>query len=125
MSIRRRAGSPYWYYDFTLDGCRYRGCTRTAVRETATLVEHQIRERLLRGTYRQAADTLTLAAALDLYRAHHAEHLPSWRTVRTHIETLPGLLRGSTPVGQIDNAAVARMTARLRDGRAAGYPAAG
>lgn len=118
MSIRRRAGSPYWYYDFTLDGCRYRGCTRTAVRETATLVEHQIRERLLRGTYRQAADTLTLAAALDLYRAHHAEHLSSWRTVRTHLDHLPRLLRGSTPVGQIDNAAIARMGNYIDDSRA-------
>lgn len=86
MSLFQRSGSPYWQYDFTVNGARFRGSTgRIAKREA------QVRERELKHDAEhspQYRDDWTIAAALSIYYNEHIKRLPSARTVLANIENL-------------------------------------
>jgi len=43
MAVRKRKGSPYWFYDFTIGGRRYRGTTGKETKSEALTVEAEIR----------------------------------------------------------------------------------
>jgi integrase len=42
VSIYKRKGSPYWYYDFVMRGKRVRGCTKQSKKQLANIVESEL-----------------------------------------------------------------------------------
>ena len=44
--------SPYWHYDFVLDGCRFHGSCKTEKRRLARTIVDGIRAEILAGTGR-------------------------------------------------------------------------
>lgn len=86
MSLSQRKGSPYWYYDFAVNGVRFRGSTgRIAKREAQT------RERELKHDAEhspQYRDDWTIAAALSVYYNEHAKHKTSARVILANIAQL-------------------------------------
>ena len=77
MAIYRREDSTYWWYTFALNGCRFRGSTKTADRETAKLIEAKIRADAVLGQYTGKRESHTLDEAFGRYWLEHAHRLPS------------------------------------------------
>jgi integrase len=45
MSLYRKPRSPYWYFEFQIDGCRFYGSTKATTRREAEKIEHTEREK--------------------------------------------------------------------------------
>lgn len=63
MSIGKRKGSPFWWYDFTVQGERLRGSCETDDKETAKAVEARERTKAILGDRRKPRLTLDEACA--------------------------------------------------------------
>jgi integrase len=73
------ARSPYWHYDFQIDGQRYHGSTHCTGRRAAEAVIARLRHQAALPSLARPA--ITLDEAAGLYH-EHAERLPSWPTIR-------------------------------------------
>jgi hypothetical protein len=67
MSIRRRAGSPWFWYDFTVQGHRFRGSCETDDRELAKGIEAAHRAELLKQAVTGRRPDMSLDAAFAQY----------------------------------------------------------
>ena len=74
---RKRKNSPYYQYDFTLQGRRYRGSLKTNSKGEASLVEAGLRSKILLGD-----KDITLDKACGLYWEEHGRRLKSAPTLR-------------------------------------------
>lgn len=114
MSLYQRKGTPYWQYDFTVNGVRLRGSTgRIAKREAA------VRERELRHdaeTRPQYNDDWTIAAMLSIYWKEHAKHQASARTTLAIIEKLSKGLGGIKMMNLENSALMDYRATRRGDG---------
>src|SRR5690606_614233 len=91
MALRRRKGSPYWHYDFTVQGRRFRGSTETPSRADAEIIEAQLRRDALLGKILERKPRLTLDQAFGRYWMEHAFRLPGAKTVEYQIANLKAL----------------------------------
>lgn len=104
MPVRKRKGTPYYHYDFTIEGCRFRGSTQAETRHSAKLVEHGLREKILKGEY--GKQTVTLDGAAGLYWESHAFKLPSQKTIDYQLENLKNFF-GPIAINNIQNRNIA------------------
>lgn len=113
MSLYHRPDSPFWQYDVTVKGRRFRGSTEEVSREAARLVEANKRRQhaaeLAVGDRR-----LTLNAAAARYWAEHAHDLPSAATIDLWIRTLLDGLGKDTPLEALTDDQVATYVAKRR-----------
>jgi hypothetical protein len=49
MSVFRKSRSPFWHYDFQINGRRFHGSTKTRTERDAEAVERTVRERAISG----------------------------------------------------------------------------
>ncbi|WP_313800939.1 site-specific integrase [Sphingobium sp.] len=114
MSVYKPKGKPHYHYDFQLKGRRYHGSTGCSTKRLAE--EFERRERHKAALPQQQRPTITVNEAGGLYQ-EHAEHLPSWKTIRYMIAALvDGLGQGSL-LSEISQRDLQVYFAKRRDGR--------
>ena len=96
MSLYRRGG--IWWFDFTINGERYRGSTQQRSKTAAQKVEDRQRERAKLGEVRAA---LTLCQAAHRWFAARAETKRSAKTIAQRIEIMLRCLGSTVLVSNI------------------------
>jgi integrase len=115
MAISRRAGSPFWWYDFTVNGQRFRGSTGTVDRASAKKVEAKLRNDAVMGVFfpSKTSTSLTISQILGKYYDEHIKHLP----LAYNYSKVLGVLNkhlGPCESSKLKNADVAGFVAALR-----------
>ncbi len=114
MSLYRRKGSPFWWYDIAINGGRLRGSTKVASRSDALLVEADIRRKAVVAGITGDKPTMTLDQACGRYWLDHAHRLPSALTLDYQLKNLCGGLGSYTPLHQMTDARVAGYVSSRR-----------
>ena len=114
MSVYKPKGKPHYHYDFQHKGRRYHGSTGCSTKRLAE--EFERRERHKAALPQQQRPPISVNEAGGLYQ-EHAEHLPSWKTIRYMIAALvEGLGQGSL-LSEISQRDLQIYFAKRRDGR--------
>lgn len=114
MGVRRRKGSPWFWYDFTLAGHRFRGSCETASRPDALKVEAAERARAFELIKLGAPKRLTLDAALARYVMEVARFKPSGADVGYQGRNLLAAIGKHTFLDEITDDTIAEFVARRR-----------
>jgi integrase len=112
MPVYRRAGSPFWWYSFTLGGRRFRGSTGRTTKREAEEVERDEHHRLKQGIG-QGKDW-TLLAVLNAYWNEHARFKRSHAMIHTHLAELQAGLGGDTIASRLTPGALMDYRATRR-----------
>lgn len=112
MGIYKTPKTPYWQYDFTIKGCRYRGSTGFEKRSDAETFYANERRKFLLGIEHE--NRLTLFDAFYRYEKEHAMFLTSYPSVQAHVNHLLSYFGESTPLDTIDQAEMKKYTAHCR-----------
>jgi integrase len=86
MSLYQREGSPFWWYDFTVNGLRFRGSTGKEAKREARKVEDDHKQQARKGQKRPDEWKLH-----DLCRAYYDEHAQHRRSSATILHQLAKL----------------------------------
>lgn len=87
MAIYKIKGSPYWWYDFTVGGVRFRDSTKTDNRKQAKDIYAKRRSEAVEGQHYKVPDKMTLNEAFGKFWEEHAQHLKSGlNSVSGHIK---------------------------------------
>lgn len=112
MPLYRRAGSPFWWYSFTLDGARFRGSTGKSEKREAAAVEH---DALATAKASKAKPgNFRLRDALGAYWTGRGQHCASAETIFHQLEMLSDGLGRDTRVAKLTNAMLMDYRARRR-----------
>jgi integrase len=101
MRLFRIRRSPFWQYDFAVDGARFRGSTRAADRKAAQAAAERIRRETIEqnaAPKSAASDGLrhfTISQATARYWTEHAEDLPSARVIWGKLTLFNDLIGGA------------------------------
>lgn len=117
MSLYRRGG--IWWYDFTVDGGRYRGSTQQRSKTAAQKVEDRERERAKLGEVRAA---ITIYQAAHQWFAARGEAKKSARTIGQRIEIMlrcvgPSVLVSDIGAPEIEEAIQRRRVETTRQSK--------
>lgn len=101
MDVYKDPGSPYWYYDITVNGERERRSTRRTKKSEAEAVARARRQEILDRTQLGVSDTLTLRQALfDHYLPDaKAQERKSYVHLERYCRTLCGDRPGTASLG--------------------------
>lgn len=86
MRVYKRTDSPFWSYDFTWNGQRYRGSTKEADRRQAEIVAHAILAEI--KTRPGRTDRWALTHVIATWWDEHARHTRSSDAIWSNIENL-------------------------------------
>lgn len=111
MAVRKRKGSPFWQYDFTSGGRRFRGSTGKETRREALGQERRIRAGIEAG---EADSDWTLGQATGTYWEHHAARLTSAYNIEYQIENLLAGLGKSLPMAHLSNSDITKYVSVRR-----------
>ncbi|NML08711.1 site-specific integrase [Sphingobium sp. AR-3-1] len=114
MSIYKPKGKPHYHYDFQLNHRRYHGSTGCTTKRQAE--EFERRERHKAALPQLQRSPITVDQAGGLYQ-EHAEHLPSWPTIKYMIAALIEGLGGGRLLSEISQRDLQIFVAQRRDGR--------
>jgi integrase len=117
-----RKGSAHWYYDFSIDGHRYRGSSGTTDQADAAKFAFDLREREWRriSLGEQPVKHLTLAEAFATYYEERSKGTRSGEIVQRHqMARMIRILGTRLRLADLDDATIADLLARLRAGEAA------
>lgn len=120
MAIYKRDDSPFWQYDFTVKGRRFRGSTETDRRQDAEIVEAKLKHDAIMGVVTGQKARFTLNQAFGWYYQQHGAHLPGKDTIYRTGQKLLQVIGKDFPLHQLSNSVVARYIAKRR-----GEPARG
>lgn len=112
MPLYRRSGSPFWWYNFTLDGLRFRGSTGKASKREAAAVEHDEKNRL--RSLQATREDWRLRQVFGAYWEERGKHLRSWRTVEYQLGKLSDYLGKDLRVSRLTAGALMDYKARRR-----------
>ena len=91
MSLYRKPRSPYWYFEFQIDGCRFFGSTKATTRREAEKIERAEREKAKAhvAATKAARTSLRLddvAGRFWSQAQHHASSRNIWKRLSLLIE---------------------------------------
>jgi integrase len=112
MSVYRRAGSPFFWYSFSVGGRRFRGSTGRKTKREAEEVERDERHLAKQGI--GSGKEWTLLAVLNCYWSEHAKFKRSAAMIETHLAELQAGLGGGTLASRITPGALIDYRARRR-----------
>jgi integrase len=112
MSLYRRKGSPSWWYDFTVDGARFRGSTGAEGKREAKAVEDE-RKAEARKRPRYSANW-KLRYIFGAYWNDHAVGLPSAKTIEYQLAELSDGLGRDTLATKLTAAMLIAYRAKRR-----------
>src|SRR5687768_10792520 len=112
MALFRRAGTPFWWYDFTVNGRRFRGSTgRTGKREALGVEEARRAEAKTRVPVEGRWRVSTLTGTYWAQRGQeHAAHATTWY----QLEKLNDGLGETKFIADLDGAAISEYRAKRR-----------
>lgn len=99
MSVQIRAGSPYWWYDFTINGHRYRGSTNATSKQSAKAVEAVKRQEASAATPDQ--ERWQVRFLTGTYLEDHGQFLSSSDDIVRGLRRLTGGLGPNTFVADL------------------------
>lgn len=112
MSLYRRPGTPFWQYDFAVNGVRFRGSTgETGKREAAKVEDYHKEAARKQG---QRLKEWTVESLCAAYWDDHAQNRPSSATILGQLAALRRLLGKDRKVSAVTNAAVLDYRAKRR-----------
>lgn len=112
MSLYPREGSPYLWYDFTVNGQRFRGSTGETTKREAKRVEDDHKQAARkRGRQRKEWNVTRLC---ETYYDEHAQHVASSATILHQLGKMVEYLGKDRKLGSITNATVMDYRARRR-----------
>lgn len=118
--VKRRKGSPFWWYDWTVGGRRFRGSTETGDHDEACSIaleeRRKIRERLRRtGTPAdRAPEEITLSRACALALEGHYKHLEHYAWAARMMDGPIRLIGGDRLLPHISESDLSNYVARRR-----------
>jgi integrase len=112
MSLYRREGSPYWQYDFTVNGQRFRGSTGEAGKRDALKVEDDHKQAARRQGQRKKEWTVQMLC--EAYWGDHAQHRASHATILGQLAAIRRHLGKDRKLSSITNAAMLDYRAKRR-----------
>jgi integrase len=112
MSLYRRPGSPYWQYDFTVNGVRFRGSTGETGKREALKVEDDHKQSARRK--RVKSTVWTMQALCEAYWDERAQNLPSQATILGQLAALRRHLGKDRRIDTITNATMLDYRAKRR-----------
>lgn len=115
MGVYRRGESPFWIYEFTVDGVRYRGSTRLTNKKTAERYANKLKQQVLEGEY-ASPKTMTIREGMGKY-CDSKRSFPSHRSLVCNAKRLKDGIGGWVRLDQLTNATLANYRdKRLSDG---------
>jgi integrase len=114
MGISKRPDSPFWWYDFTVQGNRFRGSTETTARGDAEKVEAKLRSDALLGKLTNKKTEMTIDAAFGRYWLTHACELSSAEVTDWHLEAIKTAMKPTTTLSRITDNELAHAVAKWR-----------
>ncbi len=117
MSVfKSKKSAPYWWYDFQISGQRFHGSTRSTNRKDAEKVEAQERERAKAQV--KASKISAVSLAIDHVAARFwnevGQHHAGAEATSHNLTRLVSYFGSTTPLTDIDDAAVAKLVAWRR-----------
>lgn len=88
MGIYKEKRSPYWKYDFTVQGQRHRGSTETAKKSEAEAIYAKRRSEAVLGNFYDMEHQINLLDAFAKYEEERAKFTNSYKTTQGHIDHL-------------------------------------
>lgn len=117
---RKRQGSPFYWYDFTVNGHRFRGSTETNDYKLAKDIIDKKRADALKQTHFPRRARMTLDEACGRYWIEYAQHLATRDNVKDHLSKMLAHFGKQAALEQITQNHAAGWVAQMRIGRAAG-----
>lgn len=114
MSVRQREGSPYWWYDFTIGGVRFRGSTGQTHKGKAREVERDEQARAKDGQVQRG--DWRLIDALATYWKEHGSSCDSEATIFHQLAMLRKGLGRDKRISKISNADLLDYRAKRKGG---------
>lgn len=119
MSVYRHQGSPFWHYDFEIDGHRFFGSTKRKARREAEAVERAEREKAQQSvkTAKAASSSLRLDDIAGRYWSEVGQHHAGARNTERQIGYLIDFFGKDKSITDIGDDDVAKLVARRRGDR--------
>lgn len=118
MAIYKHKGSPYFHYDFVVQGRRFYGSTGQVNKRQAEAYERRVRAELAErgpdGVGRKGTRDLTVDEAIGRWWAEKGELLDSAADVERHLESWIELLGKNKRLGSIRKADIQRVISERR-----------
>lgn len=114
MPVTTRPGSPFLWYDFQIDGRRFRGSTKTADARKARLIEAQRYDEAKRGM--TPVTDWRLRDVFGAYWSEHARHCAGSTDIFFKFEVLSEFLGADLPATKLTNAMLLDYRAARRGG---------
>lgn len=112
MSLYRRKGSPFWWFDFTIDGLRFRGSTGQEGKREALKVEDDHKQASRRRGKQKKEWTLHRLCAT--YYNERGQHARSSETILHQLGKLEDYIGRDRKLASITNATMMDYRARRR-----------
>jgi integrase len=117
MSVYKSKASPFYHYDFQIDGNRFHGTTKTRNKRDAEAMERQLKEQARRDA-EQARKTgngpMTIDTAVGLYWTQKAQHRIGKKHVFSALEKIVLYFGKDTRIDQIDDKAISALVTHKR-----------
>jgi integrase len=115
MSVYKRDGSPYWSYDFTVRGVRFRGSTEVADKGTAETIAGNKRTEIVLGQhFPKKRSPISVGVAFARYFKEKAEGRSSENDVFRMLDRLAQFLGDNTLLASIDSDRLSELVALRR-----------
>lgn len=114
MSVYRRKGSPYWQYDFTVAGLRFRGSTETADKEQAKGIAAKHRASALNQQHFPTKESMTIGQAFGRYFEEVAEFQPSADDTFRQLDRMEKDFGSGALLSRVQDSQIAERIARRR-----------
>lgn len=123
MPVFRKARSPFWHFDFRIQGYRFSGSTKCEDEHDAALVEKAEKAKareIVRHIIRTNSAPLAIGRAADRWWNEHGQHLNESGT-RTNLDWLVANIGATVPLHEISDDTVSRLVElRRRDVKPSG-----
>lgn len=118
MSVYKSKASPFYHYDFQIDGNRFHGTTKTRNKRDAEAVERQLKEQARRDA-EQARKTgnapMTIDTAVGLYWTQKAQHRLDKKHAFSALEKIVLYFGKDTRLDKIDDNAISALVIHKRE----------
>ncbi len=118
MSVYKSKASPFYQYDFQIDGNRFYGTTKTRNKRDAEAMERQLKEQARRDA-EQARKTgsapMTIDTAVGRYWTEKGQHRANNKSFFSALERIVLYLGKDTRLDAIDDTAISALVAHKRE----------